>query len=403
MFTPSRAAGLEALTLFAPSAGTVYTRDRNHDTGPSRDNVSGLSPYLRHRLLTEREVVSVVLEQHRFGACEKFVQEVFWRTYWKGWLEQNPEVWRRYRRDVVELGLAGDTGSGDYREAIAGLTGIDAMDAWVHELLDTGYLHNHTRMWFASIWVFTLGLPWQLGADFFYRHLLDGDAASNTLSWRWVAGLQTAGKTYLATASNISRYTEGRFSPSGLATSARAIVEEPLPTRAPIAPAESTPSGARVGLLLHEEDLDAASLSAEHPWFDSNSRLVAIAGSADPDERSPSGASDVVRRFTASALDDGATRALDTLGRPAKVLPDTLPSTVLKWAESERLDAVVVPYAPVGPVQERMLRLGAVLASEAVTLTTVRRRWDTIAWPHAARGFFPFRERIPELLRQQGL
>ena len=403
MFTPTRTAGLESLALFVPHAGTEYARDRNYDAGTARDNVSGLSPYIRHRLLTEREVVSAVLERHRFGACEKFVQEVFWRTYWKGWLEQNPEVWRRYRRDVAELGLAGDTQSGDYREAIAGRTGIDAMDAWVHELVETGYLHNHTRMWFASIWIFTLGLPWQLGADFFYRHLLDGDAASNTLSWRWVAGLQTAGKTYLATASNISRYTEGRFSPSGLATSAQALVEEPLPSRAPIAPPESTPLGARVGLLLHEEDLDAASLRAEYSWFDSNSRLVAIAGSADPDERSPSGASDAVRRFTASALDDAATRAVDVLGRPASVLPDALPSTVLQWAESERLDAVVVPYAPVGPVQERMLTLGAALASEMVTLTTVRRRWDTLAWPHAARGFFPFRERIPELLRQQGL
>ena len=403
MFTPTRTAGLESLALFVPHAGTEYARDRNYDAGTARDNVSGLSPYIRHRLLTEREVVSAVLERHRFGACEKFVQEVFWRTYWKGWLEQNPEVWRRYRRDVAELGLAGDTQSGDYREAIAGRTGIDAMDAWVHELVETGYLHNHTRMWFASIWIFTLGLPWQLGADLFYRHLLDGDAASNTLSWRWVAGLQTAGKTYLATASNISRYTEGRFSPSGLATSAQALVEEPLPSRAPIAPPESTPLGARVGLLLHEEDLDAASLRAEYSWFDSNSRLVAIAGSADPDERSPSGASDAVRRFTASALDDAATRAVDVLGRPARVLPDALPSTVLQWAESERLDAVVVPYAPVGPVQERMLTLGAALASEMVTLTTVRRRWDTLAWPHAARGFFPFRERIPELLRQQGL
>jgi deoxyribodipyrimidine photo-lyase len=403
MFTPTRAAGLESLALFVPHAGMDYARDRNHDTGPARDNVSSLSPYLRHRLLTEREVVSAVLERHRFGACEKFVQEVFWRTYWKGWLEQNPEVWRRYRRDVAELGLAGDTQSGNYRDAIAGRTGIDAMDAWVRELVSTGYLHNHTRMWFASIWIFTLGLPWQLGADFFYRHLLDGDAASNTLSWRWVAGLQTAGKTYLATASNISRYTEGRFSPAGLATSARALVEEPLPPRATIAPAEFPPVGARVGLLLHEEDLDATSLRDEYSWLDSNSRLVAIAGSADADGRSPFGASDAIRRFTASALDDGATRASDGLGRRALVLPDALPSTVLQWAESEGLDTVVVPYAPVGPVQERMVMLGAALASEAVMLTTVMRRWDTLAWPHAARGFFPFRERIPELLRQQGL
>ena len=211
MFIPTRAAGLETLADFVPRAGRDYARDRNHDTGASRDNVSGLSPYLRHRLLTEREVVAAVLERHPLSSAEKFVQEVFWRTYWKGWLEQRPEVWRRYRRDLAELLPPGGSPSHDYEEAIAGRTGIDAMDAWVHELFDTGYLHNHTRMWFASIWIFTLGLPWQLGADFFYRHLLDGDAASNTLSWRWVAGLQTAGKTYLATASNISRFTDGRF------------------------------------------------------------------------------------------------------------------------------------------------------------------------------------------------
>lgn len=241
------------------------------------------------------------------------------------------------------------------------------------------------------------------GADFFYRHLLDGDAASNTLSWRWVAGLQTAGKTYLATAPNISRFPEGRFSPSGLATTARALVEEPLPSRVTIAPEEAAPVGIRVGLLLHEEDLDAASLCSENPWSESSSRIVAIAAYADPDERSPSGASDAVRQFTASALDDGAARALDGSGRSGQVLPDARASTVLQWAESERLDAVITPYAPVGPVQERLVTLAAALASEQITLTPIRRQWDILAWPHAARGFFPFRERIPELLRQQGL
>ena len=99
-----------------------------------------------------------------------------------------------------------------------GATGIDCFDAWARELVATGYLHNHARMWFASIWIFTLRLPWELGADFFLRHLIDGDPASNTLSWRWVAGLQTAGKTYLATAENIARFTGGRFAPQGLAT-----------------------------------------------------------------------------------------------------------------------------------------------------------------------------------------
>ena len=77
--------------------------------------------------------------------------------------------------------------------------------------------------------IFTLRLPWQLGADFFLRHLVDADPASNTLSWRWTAGLQTRGKTYLATAGNIARYTDGRFQPKGLARCAEALSEPPLP------------------------------------------------------------------------------------------------------------------------------------------------------------------------------
>lgn len=400
MFIPTRAAGLDALERFVPRAGRDYARDRNHDTGADRENVSGLSPYLRHRLLTEREVVAAVLQRHRLADAEKFVQEVFWRTYWKGWLEQNPDVWRRYRRDVAELSLDGAPDC--YDDAIAGRTGIDAMDAWVRELVETGYLHNHTRMWFASIWIFTLRLPWQLGADFFYRHLLDGDAASNTLSWRWVAGLQTAGKTYLATAENISRYTDGRFAPAGLASTAHALTEDPLPARRAIPADDATPAGRRLGLLVHEEDLHAPSLATEHPWLTSD-RVVAVAAFGDPTDRSPNGVSPAVRDFTAAAVADGAAGTRDADGRPALVLAGTLPSTVLAWAEAERLDAVVVPFAPVGPVQERFALLPNALASEGVAFTTVRRPWDSLAWPHAARGFFPFRERIRSLLDSQGL
>ncbi len=393
VLTPSRDAGLAALEDFVPRAGRDYARDRNHDLGEGRDNVSTLSPYIRHRLLTEREVVEAVLARHPLSSAEKFVQEVFWRTYWKGWLEQRPEVWRRYRRDLEQF-----EPTNDYEEALAGRTGIDAMDAWVHELIDTGYLHNHTRMWFASIWIFTLGLPWQLGADFFYRHLLDGDAASNTLSWRWVAGLQTKGKTYLATAENISRYTDGRFSPSGLATVAQALSEEPLPTASPVPPLDAVPEG-RVGLLLHEEDLDPQSLVAQHPSLGS---IVAVAAAADVDGRSPHGIPDTVRSFTSGAVDDCIARS-SSLADGAQVLPDATISTVLEWATAERLDSVAIPYAPVGPVQERMSALAPALAAEGVALARVRRDWDSAAWPSASRGFFPFREKIPRLLREQGL
>ncbi len=391
MTTPTRAAGLDALRAFVPHAGADYRRDRNHDTGPARTNVSGLSPYIRHRLVTEQEVVDAVLERHSLHTAEKFVQEVFWRTYWKGWLEQRPEVWRRYREEVCDL-LAGDLPA-HYEDVVAGRSGIDAMDAWVRELVETGYLHNHTRMWFASIWVFTLELPWQLGADFFFRHLLDGDAASNSLSWRWVAGLQTRGKTYLATTENIARHTDGRFAPTGLATEARALDEEPFPAAVPV-PSDDVDGriGERVGLLLHEEDLEPESLLAEHPSLASSIRAIAVA--ADPGQRSPAEVSTAVTAFTAGAVADAASRTTD-----ATVLDSVEPSAVLDWADAADLDTVVVPYAPVGPVRERLDLLRARLGAEGVALVTVRRRWDGRAWPHASRGFFPFRERIPGLVR----
>lgn len=396
MFIPTRAAGLDALHEFVPHAGADYRRDRNHDLGPARTNVSGLSPYIRHRLVTEQEVVAAVLDRHSLHTAEKFVQEVFWRTYWKGWLEQRPEVWRRYRADVRDL-LAGDLPDG-YEDAVAGRTGIDAMDAWARELVETGYLHNHVRMWFASMWVFTIGLPWQLGADFFLRHLLDGDPASNTLSWRWVAGLQTRGKTYLATTENIARYTDGRFSPTGLATTARALDEDPFPAATPIEDDDVDGTiGARPGLLLHEDDLEPESLLLGVSR--SVSDFAASAVTTDAAERSPADVSPLVADFTAGAAADAATRATDADGRAATQLGSSDPAEVVRWAVASGLDSVVVPYAPVGPARERLEAVRGALAGEGVDLVTVRRAWDGRAWPHASKGFFPFRERIPGLVR----
>ncbi len=197
-FIPSRQAGLARLAGFVPAAGRAYANRRNTDYGPDdRGNVSVLSPYLRHRLVTEREVLEAVLARHALSTAEKFVQEVFWRGYFKGHLETRPAIWQRYREALAGQQAAVEGGSGfarAYRRAIEGKTGIDCFDAWVEELLETAYLHNHTRMWFASIWIFTLQLPWELGADFTYRHFVDGDPASNTLSWRWWAGCTRAAR-----------------------------------------------------------------------------------------------------------------------------------------------------------------------------------------------------------------
>ena len=192
-WTPTRAAGLARLESFLPHAGRDYARDRNIDRGPSdRANVSALSPWIRRRLITEEEVIAAVLKHHSLAAAEKFIQEVFWRSYSKGWLETRPGMLVRFdaERRALRETWAGHEG---FRLARDGRTGITCFDAWVKELIEVGWLHNHARMWFASIWIFTLRLPWQLGAAFFSEHLLDADPASNTLSWRWVAGLHTRG------------------------------------------------------------------------------------------------------------------------------------------------------------------------------------------------------------------
>ncbi len=233
MIMPTRSAARQQLSTFLPRAGQHYERRRNFDLGSGdRDNVSCLSPWIRHRLLLEREVALAAAEAHGEGA-DKFIDEVFWRTYFRGWMAHHPAVWACYCPAVAAAAdeAGADPGLADrLRAAETGRTGNAAFDHWSRELAATGYLHNHARMWFASIWVFTLRLPWALGADFFLRHLLDGDPASNTLSWRWVCGLHTRGKTYLARRDNILKFTEGRLDPGpGLAQQAEPLQEPDVP------------------------------------------------------------------------------------------------------------------------------------------------------------------------------
>ncbi len=188
-----------------------YSSQRNYDFGPnSRENTSILSKYISHRIINEYDLVREVLSQYNLQKVDKFIQEIFWRVYWKGWLEHRSEVWR----DFVDSDPT--YSEEEYKKAINGETGIECFDDWVKELKTENYLHNHTRMWFASIWIFTLNLPWELGARFFMKHLFDGDAASNTLSWRWVAGIQTQGKNYLARESNIRKFTNQRYTNTSL-------------------------------------------------------------------------------------------------------------------------------------------------------------------------------------------
>ena len=210
-FKPSRTFAEELLNEFIENNLINYSKLRNFDYGPNkRSNVSCLSPYVTHGVIGEVELIKKSLNKYSFVKNEKFIQEIMWRTFWKGWMELRPDVWTDY---LLELNQIKDKykNDQDYKKAVEGSTEIQCFNEWVGELKENNYLHNHARMWFASIWIFTLELPWQLGAEFFMQHLYDGDPASNTLGWRWVAGIQTQGKNYLASEWNIKKFTDNRF------------------------------------------------------------------------------------------------------------------------------------------------------------------------------------------------
>ncbi len=221
-FKTSRQSALDSLNNFIENDILNYNSKRNFDFGvKNRKNVSCLSPYLTHRLITEYETVKQVLKKHPFQKVDKFIQEIFWRVYWKGWLELRPKVWSDFTDDLKSI-----KEDENYFKAINGETEIECFNDWVNELKEFNYLHNHTRMLFASIWIFTLELPWQKGAEFFMKYLFDGDAASNTLSWRWVAGIQTKGKNYLAQSWNVSKFTNDRYKNTELKETALPIIDK---------------------------------------------------------------------------------------------------------------------------------------------------------------------------------
>lgn len=369
-FNPTRAAAIAQLENFLPKAAK-YAGHRNFDLGSENHHrVSQLSPYIRTRLITEEEVTRAVLHQYSARAAEKFLQEIAWRTYWKGWLEMRPQLWTNYQNSLNTLAK-----SHVYGNAITGNTGIECFDYWTKELLETGYLHNHARMWFASIWIFTLELPWQLGADFFLQYLLDADPAVNTLSWRWVAGLHTLGKHYLARASNIEKYTNGRFKPIGqLNEDAKPIQLDRDYERHPLdLPHNPKPTG-RIGHLIFPEDL------AEPP--PEIGTIVATSAYVPQSLKTTQRVTYFLEGAVASTLEN----------RRGTLLEDKFSDALEKWFQSENLDSVIVSYPTVGPIRDFILTQNLPFC-----LHSFVRDWDRNLWPHATSGFFKLKEALPKI------
>lgn len=382
--------GWDRLERFLPLAGQAYKKNRNYDYGAGKHaHVSLLSPFLRHRILSEQEVFHRTLKTHSWVQAESFLQEVCWRTYWKGWLEQRPAVYEDYRLWLRSPNLSEQL-QHSHEVAVEGRTNLPVFDDWVRELRETGYLHNHSRLWFASIWIYTFRIPWQLGADFFLRHLLDGDTASNTLGWRWVAGLQTKGKQYLATKENIERFTQRSHELAALSDYCIYIEDRLTPEQLQITPLESLPEQPKSTdiHLVWPDDLNSPALHEEE--------LPKALGMIDPNWEA-SGLAPIVKDFRESAV---ASFENKWQGRvPVKRL--TSMDDLSAWLH-DYPDHRVSYYRPfVGDGADLKQSMTHAFASR--TVQELRRPWDTYFFKHAKAGFFRFKKAIPQYIQEHGL
>jgi deoxyribodipyrimidine photo-lyase len=193
---PSRTAALERCDRVDPGR---YAATRNHLHGA----VSGLSPYITHGLITIPEVLGRIASRQALGWQDKFVFELGWREYFHhAWRHLGEAIWQPARELPAPARAYRAVLPEDVSRAA---TGVEAIDQSIIQLYRTGYLHNHQRMWLASYLVHLRKVDWRAGARWMYGHLLDGDLASNTLSWQWVAGSWT-GKPYLFNADNVAKY-----------------------------------------------------------------------------------------------------------------------------------------------------------------------------------------------------
>ncbi len=373
-----------------------YASARNR-VQAGHDNVSRLGASIRFRTLLEDEIIAETLAEHSFQIAEKWLQEICWRRYWKGWLEINPQVWTQWRQRVRSLPqqLPAET-LARARAVMCGESGVACMDVIARELIETGYLHNHARMWWASFWVHVEKLPWELGADFFFRHLIDADPASNTLSWRWVAGLQTRGKSYLVKLSNIEKYapnylTGNTAGSERLADGAvvASIVEEAgdVAKKVPMQyPTALGPTSNRTGLWIHPDDLT--------PEIGPLALLAPVSVAACLSGYVYSQTYQLSSQRAASlhaVLGDGLERAAAHYACPALALETDDPVAGLcSWVRENEL-AEVVAFAPmIGPIHDMLPRLSASFAAMGTRLTLIRRVSDATAFSFATAGFFPF-------------
>ncbi len=373
-FEASRAKALDKLNNFVENNLSEYSKLRNFDYGPdNRSNISCLSPYITHGIINEKEVIKKSLDKFSFAKNEKFIQEVLWRTYWKGWLELRPSVWTDF---LIELKkIKGDfQNNQNYKNAIDGKTNVECFNYWVNELKENNYLHNHTRMWFASIWIFTLNLPWQLGAEFFMQHLYDGDAASNTLGWRWVAGVQTQGKHYLASEWNIKKFTNNRFSNIKLNENAPPKISEKKYSilKQNFTNPENIDQN---NLIIFENNLCFETSDFQNNKF---KKFYII---SNKNENRCIKLSEKVLKFKSSLIQDQEQRFKN----------QSIDCEVIDISEIKKIEKAVGLYPTIGENLDY-------LNSNTFKINFLYRELDQNSWQYCNKGFFNFKNYIPKII-----
>ena len=390
MFSSKFSEAEKSLFKYLPKTAEYYEKNRNFSTDllSGQNTTSLLSPYIRYRAISEEKILKLVLETHGHKKAEKYIQEIFWRTYWKGWLEHRPDVYSDYLLEKNKL-YEEFKNKKYYLNVINANTNLTFFNDWVNDLKNNGYLHNHVRMWFASIWIFTLKLPWQLGADFFLQNLLDGDPASNVLSFRWVAGLQTKGKNYIARKDNIEKYSNIRLrSNEILDENAQPLFENTeykikeitLNDISNINEIENIIIPTDEINILKDLNINKCNAFAGYPIDDYNDHIF-----------NQKVLKHIKNLTLSSYKEDNFYEKIHLESSFENYYND-----LDKWIEKNNIKIIYLPY--VTQVNWKKIYKKIIKRYDNISFIKFNRKYDINSWIYSKKGYFKFKQNIPEII-----